>query len=317
MKIFKWWHKLIFIGAALTVAALFLIVAFLSSIEDVQRWSLFSTMFFGLASVCLSLVALFISMQTFVKTNKQEQEKLENEANVFIVENSDEIQYIPLCIIASAFNRQGRYERKIYSNFNKLNNNLQKEVLNQLHYECGLVNNTDWIDHGLEQIRSFIKEYDLGKDLLYDNAKYYKRTYEYKNNEYDSKIEYTHAFRSDIFGTPKYEIRKDKVIDKGISFFEYLRYYLIAKVNENIATAIAPKPIDYLAEIIDFENIDEDTLCIWMMCLVDSCVALIKEKYKGERCFVSFPISEGNIETYEDRFLLSLSRLYGLSIIKK
>lgn len=316
MKIFKWYHILIFLLTIFAIAGLFFFLSFNIKADDIPRWSLFAALFFGLGSLSFSFVALWISIQTFVKTNKKEQEKLESEANAFIVEHSDEIQYLPLCLISSCFNRQGKYQRKIYTEFNLLNNNQQKEVLRQRNYDIDLIKDTKWVDKSLKRIKNFINEFELGRDLLYDNAKYYRRTFLYKEKQYDLNVEFAHLFRSDILGMPKYEIRNNGVYDKGISFFDYLRYYLVAKNSNDPRALVVPKPIDLLAETIDFGNIDESDLCLWMMCLVDSCAELMIEKLKEKQEIEDFPCCDGGIETYEDRFLQSLSILYELSKYK-
>ena len=120
MKIFKWWHKLLIVFLVLIIASLFLVVAFYSKNEDVQRWSLFSSLFIGVTTLMLSFVALSISVQTFIKTNKQEREILENKAKQFIIDHDKEIEYMPLCIIANLYDKHRKYGRNIYTDFNKL-----------------------------------------------------------------------------------------------------------------------------------------------------------------------------------------------------
>lgn len=242
MKIFKWWHRLIISTAFIIVAALFLLVAFQTTIENVQRWSLFSTMFFGLSSVFLSLIALCISIQTYVSNARLKQEKLENEAKNFIILNSNEISYIPLCIMASAYDRHRNFNRKIYLEFNKLNNNQQKEVLRQLNYDCCLVEDNAWIDEGLDRIQCFIERFDLGVGLLHDDAKYYRQSISFKGESYDLKIENIHVFQSNnIICPPNYVIINGKPVDKGVTFDYYLRNYIGTKLKENVLIKVAKK----------------------------------------------------------------------------
>ncbi len=313
MKIFKRWHIFIIVFSILIIAALFLLVAFANSIENVQRWSLFSTMFFGLASASLSLIALFISIHTFVMSNKQQKERLENEAKNFIVNYSADINFIPLCIVASLYNRHHTYNRSIYKAFNELNNEQQTEVLRQLNYVIKEERKSDWIDNGLEKIRKFINDYDLGPDLLYDNAKYFHKIINYSSNKYNLKLENVPLISSYCLGLPKYEIRSDKEpVDKGLCFDEYVRRYLYAFINNDIRIKLSPKPIDVLREGIDFGSCEESFACFWVVVIVDCFAKLLIEKNNNKNyeplCF------EGKIETYEDRFLLSLLTLYNLEL---
>ena len=313
MKIFKWWHVLLIVGGVIIVATLFLVVAFSSSLENVQRWSLFSTMFFGLASACLSLVALGISITTFAINNRQKREKLENEAKLFIVNHEEELSYIPLCLIASAYRRHGKCLRPIYTEFNKLSNEQQAEVLKQLNYDCKLIISTDWVDDSLEKVKRFIADNNLGRDLLYDDAKYYKRAYDHREQKYELKDEYVHIFRSDLFGKPNYVVRGFYVGDDGLSFDDFMHRFLRAKENDDPVSAMVQKPIDYLASLIRFNDCEEHIACFWMMVVVDCCAELLIAKLSKEQKIERLPACEGNIETYEDRFFMSLATLYDLS----
>lgn len=313
MKVFKWWHILTIVFGVLLIAALFLLVAFKSSIEDVQRWSLFSSMFFGLASICLSFVALAVSVNAYIISSRQKREKLENEANSFIVNHEDELAYIPLCLIASAYKRQGKCLRQIYLDFNRLSNELQKEVLKQLNYDCELISSTDWIDNGLEKVKKYISDNELGRDLLYEDSKYFKRTYNYRENKYELAREFAHMFRSDIFGKPNYVRRGIFVDDGGISFDEYLDRYLRARDEKNPIAAVAPKPVDALASAIRFNDCDEETVCFWMMVMVDSCAEQLIDRLSKRQQIKRLPVCEGSLETYEDRFFVALSTLYDLN----
>lgn len=316
MKVFKWKHILLIVCVVLLIAALFLLVAFKSSMEDVQRWSLFSTMFFGLASICLSFLALAISVNTYIISSRQKREKLENEANSFIVSHEDELAYIPLCLIASAYKRQGKCLRQIYLDFNRLSNELQKEVLKQLNYDCELISSTDWIDNGLEKVKKYISDNELGRDLLYDDSKYFKRAYNYRNHKYDLCKEYSHLFRSDLLGKPNYIQRGLNVTDDGISFDEYLNRYLRAREEKSPIAAVVAKPIDALASAIRFNDCDEETVCFWMMVMVDSCAEQLIDRLSKQQQIKRLPVCEGSLETYEDRFFVGLSTLYDLCKFK-
>ena len=70
-------------------------------------------------------------------TKKEKNERIGNEAKNFIIDHEKEIDYIPLCLIARAFNNHHKYLREIYNDFNKLN----KEIYSTL--EKVLINKED------------------------------------------------------------------------------------------------------------------------------------------------------------------------------
>lgn len=308
MKIFKWWQKLILLLSIFLIAAMFAAVSFFSSIENVQRWSLFSTMFFGLASASLSFVALSISVLAFIKTSKKEQEEIQNTAKQFIIENSNEIDYIPLCIIANYYDKHRKYYRKIYTAFNKLNPILQSEVLQQLNYnKCFCDSN--WVRTARKRIETFVEENELGENFIFD---YYEKTLVYASEIYDNK-ENDSIISSRYLGYPSCVIENGKMVDKGISFKKYVTLYLFAKRNNDYKLATAPKPLDILANNAKIDDSNEKNSCFWSICAADAFAEYIVDNQGLKTKREPFPKVHAIIETFEDRFLLSLSTLYNLN----
>ena len=313
MKIFKWWQKIIFFIVLGIIAFLFFLVAFKSKDEDVQRWSLFASLFIGVATLGLSFIALSISIQTFVKTNKQEQEKRENEAQQFIIEHNKEIDYIPLCLIASFYDRHRKYNRNIYTDFNKLKNDLQTEVLKQLNYENNLIKNNDWFLKSQTKIESFIIEYNFGKDFLFN---YLKIVPDFFDEKYNLKDENLPVVPSIFLGAPVYEIVNKECLDKGVSFSKYAHQFLHAVINNDFRVNAAPKPLDFLIVGADLENSDDKSKCLWSIIATDAIAKLIMEKPTIIH-IKKYPSIHANIETIEDRYLLLLATLYDLGNCKE
>ena len=309
MKMFKWWHKLIMVLAVATIAALFLVVAFKTKDEDVQRWSLFSSMFFGLATICLSLIALAISIDTYRKTNMHEYEKLQNKANEFIIENNDEIDYIPLCIIANIYDRHRKYKRNIYTSFNKLSNEVQVEVLKQLNYRL-IDTNNNWLKNSLNRIKNFINEYDFGDPAVID---YYERSLNYSDINYGINDADINIISSKYLGMPSLRFEKGECYDNGITFKHYCALYLSAKIQNDVMIKLVPKPLDELIERAQLNKSEERSICFWSIYVVDVISNLIKENPKMKIKNDLFPKIHAEIVTYEDRFLYSLSGLFDLN----
>ncbi len=204
-KIFKTKQFIILILLILFLIGIWFLFAFLVKEERLPRYSLWATLVFGTGTIITSVISLGISILSYRKNEELLHQRVIDDANKFIDENSSEILYIPLCLIANAYNSHHKYNREIYNKFNLLNPETKKEVLNQLQYEYPIIKNSNWIDSGIDVIRKFIQENDLGKDGLYDGAKYFHRAMKYARLSYDLKCEIMHImpdtfkFNSGIF----------------------------------------------------------------------------------------------------------------------
>ena len=316
MKIFKK-HQIVIIAlGAFAIAAICYAVSFHSSLENVQRWSLFSGMFFGLGSGCLSLVALWISIQTFVKTNLDEKKKMENDAKNFIIENEEEKAYLPLCIIASAYDRHHHFQRRIYNAFNSLSDDMQLEVLKQLNYEYPLIKNNSWIEKSLSKIEQFIVEFDLGENIL-SNKKHYFYMIKYPKHPYDETIEFQDVY-PDCFHYKS--INYSFGVPGGyISFFDFLSSYIYAKRNNDVFLAIYKdyKPLNLMINKYELNKADETSIALQVIIAADSIAEVIMEKPENKKTNIEkMNPGDAQIETYEDRFLYSLMTLYNLDKYK-
>ena len=293
------------------------VFAFLLKQESIPRVSLWADMVFGTGSIITSSVAIGISVLTLRREESLRKQMIEESANKFISENNDELLYVPLCLIANAYDNHHKYERNIYNSFNTLNKDVQKEVLKQLNYDFDLIGGNGWIDKGINKIKAFIKTNDLGRDLLYDNAKYFHRAIQYCDMLYDGSVEYMHIL-PDLFGW-NYKPRGRKKSAEKISFDSYLISYLEAKENNTSAYKKYKnkRPIDTLASVIDFGEVEEYILCSWMMEMVISIAITMIAKQTDKKDDDMFKLSSGDarIETFEDRYLDVLMELYNLSVV--
>lgn len=292
-------------------------VAFFSNENHIQRIMLFATMLFGFATFITSGIALCISVLSFKRTQKYEKQKNEDLANKFINENNDELDYIPLCLIANAYDNHHKYCRKIYNEFNLLNKDIQREVLKQLNYEYELIPNRTWITRCLNFVNDFIETNELGSSFLYDGGKYFLRAIDYSAQEYDHECE-TQPIIDDVFhwGSNVF-FKNDQAYRNKVSFDNYLKSYLDAKQkNDAIFKANKnQKPLDLLAAIFNFRNCEEDYLCYWVMQIVESItMVMINRLLKDNKNSDYFDYSSGDaqIDTFEDRFLDVLLELYNL-----
>lgn len=301
----------------IALVGIFALLSFFIKDELVARFSLWGSLIFGCGSIIVAISSLFVSVIALDNTKKEKNERIGNEAKNFIIDHEKEIDYIPLCLIARAFNNHHRYLREIYNDFNKLNKEIQVEVLKQLNYEYKLIESNDWIDLSLKEIEKFIKDNDLGKSYLYDGAKYYHRAFKSPEIEYSEKDEYIKIFPDTFRYLKKYHFENDnKVSVEMISFDDYLASYLNMKRKNDPLYILNKdkKPIDYLYSLLKMNEMDDCDFAFWMMVVVD-CVAY---SIMRENNNFDFGISKGDaeIQNYEDRYLLSLMVLYNLSSVK-
>ena len=300
----------------LLLVGIFGAVAFLIDEKLVSRFSLWATFIFGIGTLITSVLALSISILTYKREEKLLNEGIVSDANRFINENNDEIEYIPLCIFANAYDNHHKYCRKIYNEFNLLNRKTQIEVLNQLHYDYQLISNRIWITKCLNYVDKFIEENDLGSSFLYDGGKYFFRTMDYPNKEYDHMCE-TQPIIDDVFHwCSGIHFNGDIAYKNKVSFDNYLRSYLSAKARNDELFQVHKdkKPITLLSNICNFGCCDEDYLCYWVMQIIESTTMLmidhiLKSKNKN---YIEYSSGDAQIETYEDRFLDILLELYNL-----
>ena len=311
-------YKILILLGVVTVVVCWAILSFCIKDEFVDNMSLFVNMVVGTGSLMMAVIALFISVLSYKNTESQKRIAIEEKARAFISENNEDIAYVPLCIIARAYDNHHKYFRDIYNAFNLLNNDVQNEVLKQLNYEYRLIKDISWNENAIDKVRNFIKVNDLGEDFLYDGAKYFHRAMRYGDNEYNSSYEHK-AFLQDLFNwTPKIFFRGNDACQANITFDEYLRSYLNAKEKNDPLYIINKnkKPLDVLAECINFYSADEDVVCYWVVSVVQSITWLLIEKsQKDDKVFDDINITEDYIKTYEDKYLDVLSDLYKYSQI--
>lgn len=306
---------LILIGLLFLLAIILFVLSFFVDEEKVNRLSLFSSMAIGLATLLCALASFYISYLGEKRANMDRNQQIETNARRFIIENSNEIYNLPLCLMAYSYDKFRKYDRKIYREFNILTKDEKISVLKQLNYNYELIENNDWIDKGIEKVKEFIASNELGRDFLYDDAKYYKKSMLYHNEIYDSKYEYVHDFPDNFSATPKFKVLNEKDAQyEGIDFCSYLYDYYNSRKNESHLYKMhkEEKPVDLLIEIKNLRQCDEMMVCYWMMMLVDCVCHLINGEHKVDVFVDQVSIGDAEIDTFEDRYLGSLLTLYNM-----
>lgn len=311
-------QKLIPIFILVILTGLWAVLSFTIQDSLISRFSLWASLIFGTGSLAVSFVALVVSVDSNRKAEALRLEKLSEDANKFIIRNYDEIIYIPLCLVANAYDNHHKFKRKIYNEFNKLNRELQKEILKQLNYDYELITNNDWIDRGIDKVKNFVETNDLGKDWLYDGGKYFYRSIMYSDEPYNPTCEYGHVMPDNFHLNSKIVLKDDKPYQENISFYDYVDSYLrMKKKNDPLYIAHKnDKPLDVLTLVGNLPNCDETNACYWVMEIVSTMCAFMEKEF-DLKTIKFYSKSDAEIQTFEDRYLDVLMKLYNLSLCYK
>jgi len=267
----------------------------------------------------LTLIAtVTISFLIYYLEKARERKKIteiNNEiAKNFIIDHDSEIAFIPLCLVASCKNRHRKHYRNIYNDFNKLSNDVQKEVLKQLNYDCDIILDNEWVNEGIRIISKFISDNKLSNvgDFLYDEAKYFHSAFEYyAEEEYSHNDTYLQNYK-DEFGLGKFLCSTDGSKKGFLSFRNYFQAYMDKVTIQKDFEAIPP--IAYLINVEDFYSCDKKNLCYWIMEMLSVISAYIINTTNKKWILCK---GDASPETFEDRYYDVLINLFNLSKSKK
>lgn len=219
------------------------------------------------------------------KENEKLQEKIRKnelirQVNLFLIQNADELDFLPMCVLASNLHRHKRHHRNIYTNFCCCSDELQNEILKMQNFTFSTIHGTEWVAKTFDELREDIAKYRLGKDILYGGVKYFHRGFEnYRELEWTEELRY-----SDLF-TPLIEQDASRVFLKRdqVCLGEYIVEYLdfqSSEHKEQYGTDDPIPPIDYMCEVSGFETAPENIVCAWVMQLVIE-TATVFRNYNG------------------------------------
>lgn len=246
---------------------------------------------------------------------KHRQEKLIEEAHKFLIDNADEVEYLPWCVIATNQHRHAHHVRKIYTNFSRCSVELQNEILVIAGFTLKIIDGTDWVDEGFEKLEIDIEKYHLGEQpFLYDGAKYFHRSFEScRDNEY--KGQYDRLFKT-IYKQSSLCIWGKNNFGR-VSLSSYIEQYFDYVLDtERKLTGLEWEdpipPVDYVWEDNELCNFDDDFVCFWTMELVGNIIINIHNRIDtiDEDKMLHSNSTYARVETYEDRYYQILEWLY-------
>ena len=241
--------------------------------------------------------------------------ELEAKAFQFRCENADELAFLPLCVIAASVaassNVIKKHSRPIYKNFCCLPKELKKEVLKQANVILKLedIPMGDWIYPCIEKLKNDIRIYHLGKDILYDGAKYFTRTEGHFYHKYD--FERCEIFEP-IFKGCRCSLRMDtsNKICIGRYVDDYFR--MITGETQYLVQENPIPPIDYVWDRVGVSSCEEYEVCGWVMALIHNitlCLSAYKYSSTSHSMAERDTIESDNLY-YEDMYYQTLLDLF-------
>lgn len=264
----------------------------------------------------IATVVLTVAIYWLQRSHEKEREQMEVEAQkkvvaeaarVFLIDNEDEIEYLPLSTIAKSLNLKRKHHRAITTKFLRCSEEVQKEILKQANFRPIEVSK-EQISVALKLLKDDIKTYCFGRDVLYDGAKYFHRAMERYSGE---KIETVNPYRfEDFVNTRLYEDDTHRLL-KNTQFNRTLYDYMYDYRHSGKTNWLIQKPLDMVWLQCDLAGCPEEIMTFWTMRIVIDCCRIFTESEED------IIFDEDLIETQEDMYYYAVMALYSTYVAKK
>ena len=241
---------------------------------------------------------------------KAQEKAIAEAARVFLIDNEDEIEYLPLSAIAKTLKLKRKHHRAITTKFLRCSEEVQKEILKQANFQPIEVSK-EQVSTVLKLLRDDIKTYCFGRDVLYDGAKYFHRAMErYSDKEIETvnpyifeDIKRTHFYQGDSL-----KLLKDTSYNGTL--YGYM-YDYIHSADLGKSKWLLQPPIDMVLSQCDLAGCPEEIMTFWMMRIVIDCCRVFAESEED------FIFDEDLIKTQEDMYYYAVMVLYNTYVTKK
>lgn len=260
-------------------------------------------------------IILTVGIYRLERSHEKEREQMEVEAQkkavaeaarVFLIDNEDEIEYLPLSAIAKSLNLKRKHHRAITTKFLRCSEEVQKEILKQANFQTIEVSK-EQVSVALKLLKDDIKTYCFGRDVLYGGAKYFHRAMERYSDE---KIETVNPYRfEDFVNTRLYE--DEHGLQKNTKFNITLYDYMYDYRHSGKTNWLIQKPMDMVWEQCNLGECPEEIMTFWTMRIVIDCCRVFAESEED------FIFDEDLIKTQEDMYYYAVMALYSTYIAKK
>lgn len=267
----------------------------------------------------IATVVLTVAIYWLQRSHEKEREQMEVEAQkkavaeaarVFLIDNEDEIEYLPLSAIAKSLKFKRKHHRAITTKFLRCSEEVQKEILKQANFQTIEVSK-EQVSAALKRLKDDIKVRSFGQAALYDGAKYFHRAMERYSDE---KIETVNPYRfEDIRQTHFYQgdsLRLLKDMSYNGTLYGYM-YDYIHSADLGKSKCLLQPPIDMVWSQCKLARCPEEIMTFWTMRIVIDCCRVFAESEED------IIFDEDLIETQEDMYYYAVMALYSTYIAKK
>lgn len=236
---------------------------------------------------------------------------LREEARLFRLDHGDELDYLPLAQMAVSTNKNGKNYRRIYSAFIHCRKELRMEILRQSDLVAIPIEDSKWFSSYIGKLENVASKYHMGKSLLYDGGKYFRRAFE---NFPQIELSQVQKLIDGVMGDEQGSMFPMDKFNLIIRIDRYLD--TLPEANEGIPASESNgqvPPYDFLWEKFNLKNVQEEFMDYWAIQVVYSTlIALNRHNLirTGEEEWRQISTRDAEITTYEDLYYLALLELY-------
>ena len=222
---------------------------------------------------------------------KAQEKAIAEAARVFLIDNEDEIEYLPLSAIAKTLKLKRKHHRAITTKFLRCSEEVQKEILKQANFQL--------IEVSKEQVSAALKLLNFHRAM----ERYSDEKIETVNPYIFEDIRRTHFYQGDSL-----QLLKDTSYNGTL--YGYMYDYLHSADLGKSKWLLQP-PIDMVWSQCKLAGCPEEIMTFWTMRVVIDCCRVFAESEED------FVFDEDLIETQEDMYYYAVMALYSTYIAKK
>lgn len=259
----------------------------------------------------IATIALTIAIYLLERRHEKEHEKTEEEskklavieaAKVFLIDNDEEIEYLPLAEIAAKLKLKRKHCRKLITRYLRCDDQQQQEILRQANIPDIHISMND-VQAALKSLQADLDKFRFGKSILYDGGKYLHRAFERWS---ETPVEEVNPFIFEDIRKSEWHDEKSgiswRLLNGNTSLFSYMWDYLHPEDIGIDKYKIQP-PIDMVFQHCNLGACEEKDMTFWTMrIIIDACYAFSEQEHESI-------FDEALIQTQEDMYYYTLAVL--------
>ena len=231
-------------------------------------------------------------------------ERIKEEAKVFLVDNEDEIEYLPISQVASSLQLKRKHNRSIITKFLRCSEDVKNEILIQAGIQKTTIKMDD-IHKYVDLLDEDLRKNHFGTQILYDGAKYLHRAFERWANQ---PVENSNSYIFENLKTTEIHGRRNNAViwrcsNYDTNLFTYMWEYMHPNEVDLKIEDITP-PVDMIFQKCNLGSCEEHIMTFWpMRIVIDACQVLRNPSLDNI-------FDESLITTQEEMYYYTLYVLY-------